>query len=135
MAKFEFRIADDDRKKLDIPGPEWLVLDTDWVRDQPAEYVIRWEGECGYSIEHALAQIGLTMPAKATLVLVWLARKQGGFDAGGRTDDGDPEAFDSLSHVRTMRVSLRAHKAVDADPPVGATSSQPSSTGDESGTS
>jgi hypothetical protein len=135
MAKFEFRIADDDRKKLEIPGPEWLLLDTDWVRDQPAERLIRWEAECGYSIDLAINQINLTMPAAATLVLVWLARKQGGYAAGGFDDDGDPTPFSSLQNIKTMRVALRAYKAADADPPAEATSPEPSSEGGESATS
>lgn len=135
MAKYEFRIADEDRNKLDIPGPEWLLLDSDWVRDQPADSLMRWEDECGYAIDLALAQIGPAMPAKTVLVLLWLARKQGGYPAGGRTHDGDPAPFDELKHVRTMRVSARMHKAADADPPAEATSQEPSSEGGGSATS
>lgn len=133
--KIELRIEEEDRKKLDIPGPEWLLLDTEWVRDQPAERLMRWEAECGFAVERALAEIGSAMSAQGTLVLVWLARKQGGFNAGGRTDDGDPEPFAALSHVRTMRISARRFKAVDADPPAEATSQEPSSESGESATS
>jgi hypothetical protein len=134
--KLELRINEDDRKKLDIPGPEWLMLDTDWVRDQPADYLMRWEAECGYAIERAINEMADAMSAHAVLVLLWLARKQGGYEAGGRDDDGDPEAFSALQHIRTMRVSARLFaepKAGDADPP--ATTPEPSSEGDGSGTS
>lgn len=130
----EVRIHEDDRKKLDIPGPEWLTLDFDWVRDQPAERLVRWEAECGHSIERALNEAGRSMTAAATLVLVWLARKQGGLDAGGRTDDGDPEPFIALKDLRTMRVDLR-NKAADVDPPAEVTSPDSSSEGGESANS
>lgn len=137
MAKIELRIAEEDRKKLDIPGPEWLLLDTDWVRDQPAESLMRWEAECGYPIERALAEMANAMSARATLVLLWLARKQGGYNAGGRTDDGDPAPFEELLKIRTMRISARKYvePEADADPPAEATSRDSSSQDGTSATS
>jgi len=131
----EIRMHEEDRKKLDIPGPEWLTLDFDWARDQPAERLVRWEAECGYSIERALNEAGKSMGSLACLVLIWVARKQGGLDAGGRTDDGDPEPFAALKDVRTMRVDLRNKKAADADPPAEASGPSSSSEDDGSATS
>lgn len=104
--------ADRDR----LGGPEWIRLDTERVMDTPARDLIRWEAECGYPIERAMSDAAdMAPPATATLILLWLARKQGGDLAGGIDEEtGRPEAFRRLLEVRTMRVRIR--RAQDVEP-------------------
>ncbi|MDG4784360.1 hypothetical protein O7626_00170 [Micromonospora sp. WMMD1102] len=109
----ELRMCDEDREVLG--GPEWVQLDTERVMDTPARDLIRWESECGYPIEQAMADIRDSRPpAASTLVLLWLARKQGGDLSGGQLDDGRPEPYSRLASVRTLRVSIR--RARDDEP-------------------
>jgi hypothetical protein len=114
----DFLLSEEDRERF--KAPDVLVLDTDKVRDQPAKMLIRWEAECGYSIERALNELvaSNTPPAAAVLVCVWLARKQMGADGGGQDDEGRPEAYASLADLRTIRVGYRLHELeADALPP------------------
>jgi hypothetical protein len=114
----DFLLCEEDREKY--RAPDALVLDTEKLRDQPASMLIRWEAECGYSVERALNEIvaSNTPPAAAVLVCVWLARKQMGADGGGQDDDGRPESYPALADLRTMRVGYRLHELeADALPP------------------
>lgn len=123
MSLVEVRLHDDDRARLG--GPEWQTLDVDRLLDTPYQTLVRWETECGYSIERALAECAVPFPpAKAVCVLVWLTRKQ----APGRPyvdQDGMPESFAHLKDIRTMQVRIRdkapelePEASDDADPPV-----------------
>jgi hypothetical protein len=112
----ELSMCEADRETLG--GPEWIPLDVDRLLDTPADQLIRWEAETGYPIERAISQIETGRPqAAATLVMLWLARKQGGDLAGGQTDDGLPEPYARLATVRTLRVSIRSGQGADVDPP------------------
>lgn len=104
---YELSLCEEDREQLG--GPEWVQLDTERVLDTPAGDLVRWEAECAYPIERALADLGnSTPPAASTLVLLWLARKQGGDLAGGIDEDtGRPESYRRLASVRTLRVRIR----------------------------
>ncbi|MDG4784433.1 hypothetical protein O7626_00535 [Micromonospora sp. WMMD1102] len=110
----ELRMCDEDRAVLG--GPEWVQLDTERVMDTPAKDLIRWEAECAYPIEQAIRDIRDSRPpAASTLVLLWLARKQGGDLAGGVDEaTGQPERYARLMSVRTLRVATRA--AVQPEP-------------------
>nr|MDT0658023.1 hypothetical protein [Micromonospora sp. DSM 115978] len=103
----ELQMCLEDRERLG--GPEWIPLDTDRVMDTPAAQLITWEAECGYPIEKALSTIGSnTPPAAAVLVLLWLARKQGGDLVGGHDPETRmPERYARLTGVRTLRVGYR----------------------------
>ena len=96
--------------RSDLGGPEWLRLDTDRLLDTPAKTLIRWEAETRYPIERAYNEINTgAIPAAAVLVLLWVARKQGGDSAGGMDEDtGKPEAYTRLADVKTMRVQIRS---------------------------
>lgn len=117
----ELKMADPDRKELG--GPEWLPLDIDRLLDTPADKLIRWESEAEFAIERAISELNGGRPtASAVLVLLWIARKQGGDLAGGQLDDGTPEPYARLESVRTLRVSIRKARVQaesgDVDPPV-----------------
>lgn len=112
----ELSMCEADRKTLG--GPEWIPLDVDRLLDTPAEQLIRWEAETGYPIERAISQLETGRPqAAAVLVMLWLARKQGGDLAGGQLDDGAPEPYARLAKVKTLRVSTRYAKGADVNPP------------------
>lgn len=113
--KIDITLSDEDRERY--KAPETLLLDMDRLRDQPARMLMRWEAECGYSIERALTEITVsaTPPAAAVLVCVWLARRQMGADGGGQGDDGQPEAYATLADLRTMRVGYCRHVEPEAD--------------------
>lgn len=119
--KIDLLLCDEDRKRFD--APEFLVLDTEQLRDQPAGNLIRWEAETRYPVERALDEIltSSAPPAAAVLVCVWLARKQMGADGGGVDDNGRPEAYSALAELKTMRLGIRNHVEEtigdDADPP------------------
>lgn len=116
MTIIELSMCAEDRKALG--GPEWIPLDVDRLLDTPAETLIRWEAETGYPIERAISQIETGRPqSAATLVMLWLARKQGGDLTGGQLDDGTPEPYVRLAKVKTLRVSIRSAQGADADPP------------------
>jgi len=104
----ELSMCEADRS--DLGGPEWLRLDTDRVLDTPGGTLIRWEAETRYPVERALgdALSSNHPPAAAVLVLLWLARKQGGVDAGGQDDDGRPESYTRLAQVKTLRTRIRS---------------------------
>lgn len=124
--KIDLRLSDDDRKRFG--GPEWVTLDTERVRDNDARTLMRWEAECGL-IEAALDAIGGDLNTGHVLVLLWLARKQGGDLTGGQMDDGKPEPFTRLLDVHTLRIGMRLTPG-DAAPP---DPSEPSSPDAESG--
>lgn len=117
----ELSMCEADRDRLG--GPEWVRLDTERLMDSPAADLMRWEAECAYPIERALSDAGNgAPPATSTLVLLWLARKQGGDPAGGIDEEtGRPEAYQRLLGVRTLRVRMRRGRDVepegDAVPP------------------
>lgn len=110
-------LCDEDRQRYG--APEALLLDTERLRDQPAKMLIRWEAECGYSIERALAELisSDTPPAAAVMVCVWLARKQMGPDGGGQGDDGRPELYSALQDLKTMRLGYRLHQEPEPEQP------------------
>lgn len=111
----ELSMCEEDRAALG--GPEWVRLDVERVMDTPARDLIRWEAECGYPIERAMDDIRDSRPpAASTLVLLWLARKQGGDLSGGQLDDGRPEPYTRLTSVRTLRVAIRRTRDVEPAP-------------------
>lgn len=124
--KIDLRLCDEDREKFG--GPEWVTLDIDRVRDTDARTLIRWEAECNGSIEAALSSIYGEITAGQVIVLMWLARKQGGDLTGGQLDDGTPEPYSRLLAIRPFRVGMRRTPG-DAGPP---DQSEPSSPAAES---
>ncbi|HEU4422067.1 MAG TPA: hypothetical protein VFR67_05945 [Pilimelia sp.] len=127
----EISLCEEDRKRLG--GPEWLTLDVDRVYDTPASMLERWEMETGYAIERAMLEVGQTgaPPARATRVVVWLARKQAGVDGGGTDEEGRPESFSRLADLRTMQVAIR----YAARPEAGDAGDPPADPGPESSAS
>lgn len=134
LASIEIRLCDEDREKY--KGPEWTSLDVEALFDTPASLLERWEAETGYPVERAIADCAEAFPpAIAVRVLVWLARKQHGSNAGVFTN-GEPERFADLADIRTIKVRMRAAED-DADPPDQSeqTTPEPSSTDDPSASS
>lgn len=114
----ELRLCDSDREKYG--GQEWLRLDVDKIFDLSAKQLRLYESQTGYPIERALDQAGPGMPAVATQVLVWMARKQSGDNRNN--PEGTAEPFAALDDIKAIRVSIRrAHDEAepedDADPP------------------
>lgn len=111
MTVLEIRLSDEDRKRYE--ADEWISLDVDRVLDTPAGMLKRWEQETNYPIERAIDQVGGGLPAVATQILVWLARKQDG--SGNDPATGRPETFGRLDDLKTMRVQLRRAVEAEAD--------------------
>lgn len=107
MGVLELRMCDSDREKYG--GQEWIRLDVDQVLDTPSSTLRRWELQTAYPIERAINEASHSMPATATQVLVWLARKQSGDHRSNPS--GQAEPFSNLDDLKTMRVALRV--AVD----------------------
>lgn len=124
----ELRMCDADRDRYG--GAEWIRLDVEKVLDLPAKTLRLYERQTDYAIERAIDQAGPGMPAVATQVLFWLARKQSGDNRNNPS--GEAERFAALDEMKTGRASLRRaadepdEPEDDVDPP--APSEQPEST-------
>jgi hypothetical protein len=123
----ELRMCDSDRERYG--GEEWIRLDVEKLLDMPASKLRLYESQTGYPIERSIDQAGPGMPAVATQVLMWLARKQSGDNRN--SPSGEAEPFAALDDLKAMRVSLRRAKdedepEEDAAPP--ASSGQPEPT-------